>query len=116
MTNANHFFGSSNGSAHFHYHRSSSTMFTDGVKDLAETCSAYWIIDLIISYQCKRHVKCERFQVWELKKGGANNFTITATNGNRRRIAYQYIPFSDFTYDLATLWLVDGCLMLPKEY
>lgn len=116
MTNANHFFGSSNGSERFFYHPPSRILLTSGVKDLADTCSAYWFIDIIISHQYKRQLQREPFQVWTLKRINENRFTIVATDGNNNRIAYQYILNSDFTYDLATLWLVDGTLMLPKEY
>ena len=43
-------------------------------------------------------------------------FKINATDGNKNKVAQQRIPFSDFAYDQATIWLVDGCLMLPCEY
>ena len=91
-------------------------LYTDGVKDLAEGCQAYWLIDLIISHQCKKDVNLERFQVWELRRVEADKFFIKASDGNHNLVASQKIPFSDFLYDLATIWLVDGCLMLPSEY
>lgn len=116
MTNANNFFGSNNGSENFYVHRPSLILYTDGVKALTEECHAYWLIDLIISYQCIKAINLERFQVWELKREQENVFNIVATDGNNCKIAKQYIPFSDFPYDLAALWLVNGCLMLPKEY
>jgi len=116
MQNANENFGSSNGSENFYCHRPSLMMYTDGVKDLAESCQAYWLIDLVISYQCHQAINLERFQVWDLKRVEDSRFKIVATDGNDNQIASQEIPFSDFNYDLATLWLVDGCLMLPKEY
>ncbi|MBK8611790.1 MAG: hypothetical protein IPL84_18145 [Chitinophagaceae bacterium] len=52
----------------------------------------------------------------DLKRVKDNAFTILATDGNHNKVTSQEIPFSDFPYDLATLWLVDGCLMLPGEY
>ena len=81
-----------------------------------QKAEAYWLIDLIISHQCKKEVNNERFQVWELKRLKNNVFTINATDGNKNKVANQHIPFSDFAYDQATIWLVDGCLMLPCEY
>ena len=116
MKNANSNFGSGNGSENFYCHKPSLILYTDGVKDMAETCQAYWLIDLIISHQCKKEVNNERFQVWELKRVEVNMFTIHATDGNNNHVANQKIPFSDFVYDTATVWLVDGCLMLPCEY
>ncbi len=116
MKNANHYFGSGNGSENFYCHTPSLILFTDGVKDLAETCEAYWLIDLIISHQCHEEINLERFQVWDLKRVQDNVFTILATDGDHNKVTSQEIPFSDFPYDLATIWLVDGCLMLPGEY
>ena len=116
MKNANANFGTGNGSENFYCHRPSLFLYTDGVMDMAETCKAFWLIDLIISHQCKREVNLERFQVWDLSRVKDSLFKIIATDGNNNRIAFQQIPFSDFPYDLATIWLVDGCLMLPAEY
>ena len=116
MKNANSNFGSGNGSENFYCHKPSLILYTDGVKDMAETCQAYWLIDLIISHQCKKVVNLERFQVWELKRVKDDAFTIVATDGNNNKVTSQEIPFSDFPYDLATVWLVDGCMMLPCEY
>lgn len=116
MKNANHYFGSSNGSENFYCHKPSLILYTDGVKELAETCNAYWLIDLIISHQCYRKINLERFQVWDLKRVKETEFTILCTDGNYNKLTIQEIQFSDFPYDLATVWLVDGCLMLPNEY
>ena len=116
MENANNYFGSSNGSENFYCHRPSLMLYTDGVKMMAERAEAYWLIDLIISHQCKKDVNNERFQVWELKRVKDNVFKIDATDGNNNHVTNQKIPFSDFAYDQATIWLVDGCLMLPCEY
>ena len=116
MENANNYFGSSNGSENFYCHSQTLFHYTDGVKMMAEKAEAYWLIDLIISHQCKKDVNKKRFQVWELKRVQDNIFTIVATDGNDNKVKSQEIPFSDFPYDAATLWLVDGCLMLPCEY
>ncbi len=116
MKKANDFFGTHNGSENFFRHSLTGYVFTDGVQELAEGCQAYWLIDLILSHQCNQSVKIESFQVWDLKRLQDNVFTILATDGNDNKVTSQKIPFSDFPYDLATLWLVDGCLMLPSEY
>ena len=59
MRNANHFFGSHNGSENFYCHKPSLMLYTDGVKELAEKAGAYWLIDLIIyvfiSNKCVRY-------------------------------------------------------------
>lgn len=116
MKNANHFFGSHNGSENFIRHSLSGYIFTDGVKELAEDCNAFWLIDLILSHQSETIVNKQPFQVWDLKRVNDAEFTIVATDGNHNKVTSQVIPFSDFPYDLATLWVVDSCLMLPCEY
>ena len=116
MTNANEHFGSGNGSENFYQNKLSPIIYTDGVKDMAENCGAYWLIDLVISHQHSKPVRLEPFQVWQLKRQKDDVFLIVASDGNERQIANQQIPFSDFRYDMATLWLVNGCLMLPNEY
>ena len=116
MKNANEHFGSHNGSESFYQSGYSTIMYTDGVKDMAEKCRAYWLIDLVISHQLTKTVKYESFQVWQLQRKSGDAFTVVATDGNEREIAQQQIPFSDFRYDMATLWLVNGCIMLPNEY
>lgn len=116
MTNANEHFGSGNGSENFYQNKFSSVIYTDGIKDMAESCGAYWLIDLVISHQLNKAVKLQPFQVWKLQRNSNNTFIVEASDGNEKRIALQEIPFSDFKYDEATLWLVNGCLMLPNEY
>jgi hypothetical protein len=116
MKNANENYSRSNGSDNFYCHRLSLMLYTEGVKLLAEDCQAFWLIDLIISHQCKRDINLERFQVWHLTRLFKNKFKIVATDGNDIRLVIQQIPCSDFPYDQATIWLVDGCLMLPCEY
>ena len=116
MTNANEQFGSGNGSENFYQNKFSPIIYTDGVKDMAESCDAYWLIDLVISHQLTNAVKLQPFQVWKLQRLKDDAFKIVASDGNEKQIASQQIPFSDFRYDMATLWLVNGCLMLPNEY
>jgi hypothetical protein len=116
MQNANDFFGNSVGSENLYRYSFTHFVYTDGVKTMAQDCHAYWLIDLIISHQVYDAVKKESFQVWDLKRIQGDVFTIIATDGNHNKVTSQKIPFSDFPYDLATIWLVDGCLMLPNEY
>ena len=116
MKNANHFFGASNGSENFYRYSFTNFIYTDGVHSLAQDCKAYWLIDLIVSHQVDAVVQKEHFQVWDLKRVANDSFIIVATDGNYNKVTSQQIPYSDFPYDLATLWLVDSCIMLPTEY
>lgn len=68
MKNANNFFGSANGSPFRYGQSDSEIMYTEGVKDMADACGAYWLIDLVISHQLTKSVRFEPFQVWQLKE------------------------------------------------
>jgi hypothetical protein len=116
MKNANNSFGSLNGSANFYRYQLGNFQYTDGVKELAESCNAFWLIDLIVSHQTNSKVQKQCFQVWELRRLLLNKFMVLCTNGNHYKITCQYIPFSDFPFDTATIWLVNHTLLLPNEY
>lgn len=115
-TNANDNLGNFNGASGFYRHQLSKMRYSCGVYELAEHCSAYWFIDLIISYQTNQAISNQPFQVWQLKRVKDDKFKVTATDGNENNIAQQAIPYSDFPYDKATIWLIDGVLLLPAEY
>ena len=116
MTNANDHFGTHNGTEHIYSCRPFPITYTDGVRDMIENCCSYWLIDIILSYQAYERVNSHSFQVWELRRAVGNAFTVEATDGNKHKIASQFIPYSDFPFDMATIWLVDGTLLLPSEY
>lgn len=116
MTNANDHYGSDNGTGSYYSCKPFPITYTDGVKDLVENCNAYWLIDVILSHQTRKMVNSQSFQVWNLNRLSGDSFRIQVTDGNDNEIATQIIPFSDFPFDLATIWLVRGTLLLPKEY
>ncbi len=109
--------------AHFHcteqYYRHflQRFVYTDGVRYLAQNAQAYWLLDLIASYQPYEKVKKEEFQVWTLKVN-LENYSAVATcdDGNDNIIVTQDIPFTDFPLTEITLYLTDGVLLLPSEY
>jgi hypothetical protein len=105
------------GSEVFYNYQSNSIklLLTEGVKYLVDNASAYWLIDLITSYQCYKYFEQEPFQTWKLKRD-LESWSIIANDGNNIELAKQTIEFSDFPLDEITLWLVDGIIMLPSEY
>jgi len=116
MKNANEHFGSHNSTEQIYTCRPFPITCTDGVRDLVENCKSYWLVDVIISYQEYERVNSHSFQVWKLKRAKGDSFNVVATDGNDHKIASQFIPFSDFPFDVATIWLVNGTLLLPNEY
>ena len=114
--NANDHFGSHNGSENIYACRPFPVTYTDGVRDMIQNCKAYWLIDLIMSYQTYKNVNQENFQVWELKRIEYDCFMVYASDGNNAILTSQEIPYSDFPFDMATIWLVNDTLLLPNEY
>ncbi|MFN4316293.1 MAG: DUF6876 family protein [Chitinophagaceae bacterium] len=116
MTNANVHFGSGNGTKNIYSCRPFPIAYTDGVRDMVENCKVYRLIDLIISHQTSKKVNCQPFQVWKLERFKHDAFIVRATDGNNSLIARRFIPFTDFSFDTATIWLGDDTLLRPCEY
>lgn len=93
---------------------------TDGVQFLVTNggrgdSTAYWLIDVVFSYQFEPAVKKERFQVYKFKRNG-DGLDLVITDGNETVLGTQNIEYSDLRVDELTLWFVDGVLILPSEY
>jgi len=89
--------------------------YTEGVKYVADTGGAYWLIDLIFSTQYEPRVKAEHFQHWTLKVQDSSG-TVTATDGNGHEIYKQEIEFTDFPLPEIQFYFTDNVLLLPGEY
>ena len=90
-------------------------LFTDGVKYVADTAGAYWLLDVIVSAQMIQRVRREEFQVWILKVKDSTGIVI-AENGNSNPIYRQDIEFTDFPLSEIRLFFSDGVIMLPGEW
>ena len=105
--------------------RNTPFLLTDGAKHLADKAgviggTAYWLIDILASYQREKPVKDEPFQVWKLTVKESEG-KIICDDGNGRILASQDIPFVDFALDEATLYISSDeyngiIVMLPSEY
>ena len=106
----NQFKGSETFYEHKMFHLS--VKLTEGCYFVRDSNSAYWLFDLICSYQ--PNLKDEHFQVWKLSKQ-EEEWIVVCTDGDDNHLISQNIPFTDFPYDI-TIWLVDGTCLLPSEY
>lgn len=111
------------------YHKLSifgNTACTDGIKCMAESCGAFWLVDAIISHQSHHRAKKEEFQVWNFKFVEDTNAAILECIGdNERVIVRQDIKYSEFPLREGitiyhTLGSLDGVtprwvMMLPSE-
>lgn len=91
---------------------SSKLLLTEGCHFIRETYSAYWLFDLIGSYQFR--LIDEPMQVWKLVKY-KDEAVVSCEDGNRNILVSQQIPFTDFPFDI-TVWQVEGTCLLPSEY
>jgi hypothetical protein len=90
--------------------------YTEGVKYLADTAGAYWLIDLVASWCAHQKLRGEEFVAWKLTVRRDHTATVTADDGNDHVLITQDIPFTDFPLEEVTLYLIDGVLLLPSEY
>ena len=90
---------------------------TDGVKWLAESAEAYWLLDAIASYQqkCSKDAMLRDFQAWTLTvKDGTATLKCERDTGDKKPIR-QEIEYTDFPLDEVKLYVENGVVMLPNE-
>jgi len=85
------------------------------VRFIAMEAGAYWLIDMIFSFQLDGHIKAEAFQCWKLITHN-NTGTLTCEDGNGNPVHSHELTYTDFPLDEADLWFVDNVLLLPSEY
>lgn len=103
------------GSEHLYRHALvKSIHYTDGVKYLADTCGAYWLIDKIAISQAEPILKNARFQVWRLFVRG-NEGKILVEDGNGYTIYKEDLDYTDFPSRI-DIWFADNTILLPSEY
>ncbi len=104
---------------------------TQGVHDLAQQAECFWLINLIISWQTKPHIRRESFQSWTLEKSlplispqelelhqrkgwiGQASWVARCTDGGasdevERELCRQVIEYTSFPLDSISLWVEDG--------
>jgi hypothetical protein len=98
-------------------------MLTDGAKALSDAAGAYWLMDVIASWQGE--LKGDKaLQVWTIKcegEGGKRKAVITCDDGNGRIMARQEIHYTDFPIDEYKVYCnTDGdrrwIVLLTSEY
>ena len=113
-----------NGTDQYYKHWLNRFVYTDGVKFVAETAGAYWLIDAIASHQLNRKqiAKCEGFQVWKLKPRKAGGCVLTCDdggNGGKTKVVIkQEIEFTDFPIEEikeVVMYVENDVLLLSDE-
>lgn len=93
-------------------------MITDGVKYLADTAGAYWLLDAAASYLVELGTEDWFVLVRLVTTDGSAVLTLEDGNGGIR--AQQQIPFTDFPIQQQLIYAVwdsqQWVMMLPSEY
>ena len=106
------------GTENYYKHPFTKTIFTDGVKYLADNAGAYWLIDYIAFKQIEdsKIGNCD-FQVWRLDAiPDACSAVITCTDGHETCIVKETIDYTDFPIATMKLYYQNNVLMLTSEY
>ena len=101
------------------YHRHWSGMrLTDGVKFLAETANAYWLLDVIASWQPKalRDPALQEFQLWELFVRPDHSATVVCSRDSEDKAFQQEIKYTDFPLEYVRLYVEQRVMLLPTEH
>lgn len=88
--------------------------YTDGVRHVAETANAYWLIDTIALSQPR--MSAHPFQVWKLSVDKDRSARLRTTDGNNNLIRTKRLTFTDFPLSEIILWVSDKVILLPSEY
>ena len=113
-----------NGTDTIHQYGMFRSRISDGVKFVAETASAYWLLDVVFSHQLnfKAVRAANGFQVWRIamnKTGTGCKVTMDdgGQNGGEAKILItQRISFTDFPKGVeVVMYLEGGVLMLREE-
>ena len=90
-------------------------LYTDGIKYLAEKAGAYWLIDLMGSYQYR--LKNVPFQIWALKVNNDRTAVVTCREDTDEPvIVEQKLEYTDFPLKTFECYCIDGVLLLKSEY
>ncbi len=109
------------GTINWYRHWTNLLAYTDGVNTMAETASAYWLIDAIASWQIKPKVAQCDFQVWTLTVKEDQTATLQMQEDTgMQSVVTQQLAYTDFPFGTFTLW-VEGSgrervLLLPSEH
>ncbi len=92
-------------------------IFTEGVKYVADTVGAYWLIDEIAAAQ--KHaskVRDENFQKWELIVSNGGSAVLICEDGNKHMFYGRRISCTDFPEPGIIFCFCNNMLLLPSEY
>ena len=103
------------GTENWYKHWAGLLHYTDGIKYLADKAGAYWLVDLVASYQHK--LKGAPFQLWSIKVNDDKTAVVEMREDiGLEPLVTQRIEFTDFPLADFEFYISNGVLMLKGEY
>ena len=103
------------GSEHLYPHFTRLLNHTDGIQYLAEKAGAFWLIDVVASWQPK--VRNEPFQLWSIKVHDDDTATVEMRrDSGLKPIVTQEISYTDFPLKEFEWYVCDSTMLLKSEY
>lgn len=109
-----------------YWHWTRRITYTEGVRHIAQTAGAYWLIDAVASHQHDPKAKREEFQHWILEVRPDRTATLSMNDGNdpKKPLIVQQLEFCDYPEDRCELYLIQQpggpgtvpLLLQPCEY
>ena len=90
--------------------------YTDGIMEMATICQAFWLVDVVASYQFEPKISEEHFQVFGLKVNEDKSAIVEISDGNDNILMTQNLEFTDFPLPEIELWFSQKVCYLPSEH
>jgi hypothetical protein len=94
------------------------TLYTDGVRFLAENAGAYWLLNAISSHQpqATKDERLREFQVWSLEIHEDHSADLICLRDTDDEAFRQHIEYTDFPEMDCKLYVRNNVILLPSEY
>ena len=105
------------GTEQYYVHWTKAIRWTDGIKYVLDQAGAYWLMDIVASYQGRKRLKQAPFQLWKIKVNEDKTAVVTCREDKGKRpIVRQEIPYTDFPLDEFEFYCIDRICLLKSEY
>lgn len=88
---------------------------TEGVRYLARSAYADWLIDTIVLAQGRIEIVLPDFQIWRFEREGESGGRLTCRDGMGVLRYTQTLHWTDIPFSTLELWLDGNVLGLPTE-
>lgn len=102
------------GTFNYYPHWTKSIRWTDGIQFLVTEAGAFWLMDIVASYQPKLKAP---FQLWKIKVNPDDSALVTMQEDTGQPyLVRQEIPYTDFPLKDFEFYCIDGVCMVKSEY